>query len=163
MLVIGVAAYFPVAGAAAHRPGRPAPVRRAIWAELAITAIVLGLSASLVQTTRDRTAISDTPGAESGYFSTTLTSPTYTPCKWDGPAERGNTPCTSTRTPSTTARSRCRVAGHRGLPSAGIEPIDVPLLPLTDTHATGEINLPAAGGVAVRVTVRTSDIDQAHG
>ena len=47
------------------------------------------------------------------------------------------------------------------LPSAGIEPIEIPLLPLTDNHATGEINLPAAGEWQLRFTVRTSDIDQA--
>jgi copper transport protein len=47
------------------------------------------------------------------------------------------------------------------LPSAGIEPIEVPLLPLTDNHATGEISLPASGEWQLRVTVRTSDIDQA--
>ena len=47
------------------------------------------------------------------------------------------------------------------LPSAGIEPIQVPLLPLTDNHATGEISLPTAGDWEFRITVRISDIDQA--
>ena len=47
------------------------------------------------------------------------------------------------------------------LPSAGIEPITVPLLPLSDNHATGEVNLPARGDWQLRITVRTSDIDQA--
>jgi copper transport protein len=47
------------------------------------------------------------------------------------------------------------------LPAAGIEAIQVPLLPLTDNHATGEINFPAAGEWQLRITARTSDIDQA--
>jgi copper transport protein len=47
------------------------------------------------------------------------------------------------------------------LPSAQIEPLEVALLPLTDNHATGEINLPAAGQWRFRVTVRISEIDQA--
>jgi copper transport protein len=37
----------------------------------------------------------------------------------------------------------------------------MPLLPLTDNHASGEINLPAAGQWEMRFTVRISDIDQA--
>ena len=47
------------------------------------------------------------------------------------------------------------------LPSAGIEPIEIPLLQLTDNHATGEISFPSAGEWQLRFTVRTSDIDQA--
>ena len=47
------------------------------------------------------------------------------------------------------------------LPSAGIEPIEIPLLPLTDNHASGEITLPTAGQWELRFTVRISDIDQA--
>jgi copper transport protein len=46
------------------------------------------------------------------------------------------------------------------LPAKGIEPIDVPLLRITDFHAIGDVALPAAGDWTFKFTVRTSDIDQ---
>jgi len=78
------------------------------------------------------------------------------------PARRGNNSVhfyayTPDNRPQPVAEWRATVA----LPGAGIEPIEVPLLPLTDNHATGEINLPASGDWQLRVTVRTSEIDQA--
>ncbi|MEV5768871.1 copper resistance protein CopC [Micromonospora sp. NPDC052213] len=160
-LVIAVAAYSRqlVRRTAA---GRPAPMRRAVWAELAITAVVLGLTAVLVQTTPARTAGSDVTGGSPGYFSTTLSSPIYSLQVELDPAERGNNTVhfyayTKDNRPQPVVEWRATAA----LPSAGIEAIEVPLLPLTDNHATGEINLPAAGEWQLRVTVRTSDIDQA--
>jgi copper transport protein len=47
------------------------------------------------------------------------------------------------------------------LPERGIEPIEIPLLPLTDSHATGEISLPSPGNWLLSFTVRLTDIDQA--
>ncbi|MFI7576287.1 copper resistance CopC/CopD family protein [Micromonospora sp. NPDC049497] len=162
VLVIGVAAYSRALVRRRTAAGRPVPVRRAIWAELAITAIVLGLSATLVQTTPARTAVTDTTSGESGYFSTTLTSSLYSLQVEMDPAERGNNTVhfyayTLDNRPQPVVEWRATAA----LPSAGIEPIEVPLLPLTDNHATGEISLPASGDWQLRVTVRTSDIDQA--
>ncbi|MBM0225464.1 copper resistance protein CopC [Micromonospora sicca] len=161
-LVIGVAAYSRtlVRGrTAAQRPGR---VRRAIWVELAITAVVLGVSATLVQTTPARTAATDVAGTTTGYFSTTLSSPVASVQVELDPAERGNNSVhfyayTKDNRPQPVQEWKATAA----LPSAGIEPIEIPLLPLTDNHATGEINLPAAGEWQLRVTVRTTDIDQA--
>ncbi|MEV1147436.1 copper resistance protein CopC [Micromonospora sp. NPDC049799] len=162
VLVIGVAAYSRALVRRRTAAARPVPVRRAIWAELAITAIVLGLSATLVQTTPARTAVTDTTSRESGYFSTTLTSSLYSLQVEMDPAERGNNTVhfyayTLDNRPQPVVEWRATAA----LPSAGIEPIEVPLLPLTDNHATGEISLPASGDWQLRVTVRTSDIDQA--
>ena len=56
-VVIAVAAYSRRLVRARVAASRPCPLRRAIWAELGITAVVLALSASLVQTT---------PGAHRG-------------------------------------------------------------------------------------------------
>ena len=39
--------------------------------------------------------------------------------------------------------------------------LTLPVLPFTDNHASGEINLPKAGNWSVKVTVRTTEIDQA--
>jgi copper transport protein len=46
------------------------------------------------------------------------------------------------------------------LAAKGIEPIEVPLLRITDFHAIGDIALPSAGDWTFKFTVRTSDIDE---
>ncbi|WP_019871038.1 copper resistance CopC/CopD family protein [Salinispora oceanensis] len=162
VLVVAVAAYSRALVRRRTAAERPAPVRRAIMVELAITAVLLGLAAVLVQTTPARTAVADTAQSDGGYFSTTLTSSLYSLQVEVDPAKRGNNSVhfyayTPDNRPQPVAEWRATVA----LPAAGIEPIEVPLLPLTDNHATGEINLPASGDWQLRVTVRTSEIDQA--
>ncbi|SCL20730.1 copper transport protein [Micromonospora rhizosphaerae] len=161
-LVIAVAAYSRSLVRRRTAAQRPAPVRRAIWVELAITAVVLGVSANLVQTTPARTAGADVAGTPTGYYATTLSSPLYSLQVELDPAARGNNSMhlyaySKDNRPQPVAEWRATAA----LPSAGIEPIEIPLLPLTDNHVTGEINLPAAGEWKFRFTVRTSDIDQA--
>ncbi|TDC80823.1 copper resistance protein CopC [Micromonospora sp. KC606] len=161
-LVIGVAAYSRALVRRRTAAGRPTSVRRAVWAELAITAVILGLSATLVQSTPARVAAGDVAGSASGYFSTTVTSPLYSLQVELDPAERGNNSLhlyayTKDNRPQPAVEWRATAA----LPSAGIEPIEIPLLPLTDNHATGEVNFPAVGEWQLRLTVRTSDIDQA--
>ncbi|MEV4478950.1 copper resistance CopC/CopD family protein [Micromonospora coxensis] len=161
-LVVGVAAYSRALVRRRTAAGRPTPMRRAVWVELAITAVVLGVSATLVQTTPARVAAAEVTGSTNGYFSTTLTSPIYSLQVELDPAERGNNSLhlyayTKDNRPQPVAEWKATAA----LPSAGIEPIEIPLLPLTDNHATGEVTFPAAGEWQLRLTVRTSDIDQA--
>ncbi|MER7889404.1 copper resistance protein CopC [Micromonospora sp. NPDC094482] len=161
VLVIAVAAYSRQLVRRRVAAQRPVPVRRAVWVELAVTAVVLGLSATLVQTPPARTA-ADVAGPEAGYFTTTLDSPLLNIQVELDPAERGNNSMhlyayTKDNRPQPVVEWRATAA----LPSAGIEPIEIPLLPLTDNHATGEINLPASGDWQLRLTARTSDIDQA--
>ncbi|AXH90940.1 copper resistance CopC/CopD family protein [Micromonospora aurantiaca] len=161
-LVIGVAAYSRALVRRRVAAGRPGAMRRAVVAELVITAVVLGVSATLVQTTPARTAAANVAGAEQGYFSTTLSSPIYSLEVQLDPAETGNN---SMHLYAYTKDSRPQPVQEwkvtAALPSAGIEPITVPLLPLSDNHATGEVNLPARGDWQLRITVRTTDIDQA--
>ncbi|GIJ33127.1 copper transport protein [Micromonospora sediminimaris] len=162
VLVIAVAAYSRHLVRTRVAASQPAPVRRAIWAELTITAIVLGVSATLVQTTPARSVSTDVSAADSGYFSTTATSSLYSMQIEVSPARRGNNSVhlyayTLDNQPLPVVEWQVTVA----LPAAGIEPIQVPLLPLTDNHATGEISLPAAGEWELRVTARTTEIDQA--
>ncbi|MEU5720687.1 copper resistance protein CopC [Micromonospora sp. NPDC047738] len=162
VLVIGVAAYSRSLVRRRTAAGRPGSMRRAVVAELAITAVVLGVTANLVQTTPARTEAANVAGTPTGYFSTTLTSPLYSLQVELDPAQRGNNSMhlyayTTDNRPQPVQEWKATAA----LPSAGIEPIEIPLLPLTDNHATGEINLPAAGQWVFRFTVRTSDIDQA--
>jgi copper transport protein len=162
VLVIAVAAYSRQLIRRRTAAQRPAPVRRAIWVELAVTAVVLGLSATLVQTTPARTAAADVAGNPTGFFTTTLSSSIYSLQVELDPAERGNNSLhlyayTKDNRPQPVVEWRATAA----LPSAGIEPIEIPLLPLTDNHATGEINLPAAGEWQLRSRSVASEIDQA--
>ena len=162
VLVLGVAAYSRALVRRRTAAQRPATLRRLIGVELAITAVVLGVSATLVQTTPARVATTQVTGTPAGYWSTTLSSPIYSLQVELDPAERGNNSVhlyayTKDNRPQPVKEWKATAA----LPSAGIEPIDIPLLPLTDNHATGEINFPAAGEWQLRFTVRTSDIDQA--
>ncbi|NLU80111.1 copper resistance protein CopC/CopD [Micromonospora sp. HNM0581] len=162
VIVIAVAAYSRHLVRTRVAASRPAPVRRAIWVELAVTAIVLGVSAVLVQTTPARSVATDVSASDSGYFSTTATSSLYSMQIEVTPARRGNNSVhlyayTLENQPLPIVEWQVTVA----LPDAGIEPIQVPLLPLTDNHATGEISLPSAGEWELRVTARTTEIDQA--
>ncbi|RKF23773.1 copper resistance CopC/CopD family protein [Micromonospora globbae] len=160
-LVLGVAAYSRQLVRRRVAEPRPSRIRRAIVAELAIIAVVLGVSATLVQTPPARTA-SEVADSVPGYFSTTLTSSLLSVQVELDPAERGNNSLhlyayTKDNRPQPVVEWKATAA----LPSAGIEPIEIPLLPLTDNHATGEVNLPASGDWQLKVTARTSDIDQA--
>ena len=162
LLVVGVAAYSRQLVRRRTAAGAPGRMKRAVWAELAITAIVLAVSAALVQTTPARTSGTDA-AAGVAYFNATLTSPAYSLRVVVDPARIGNnavhldafTP--DNQRPQPVVEWRATAA----LPSAGIEPIEIPLLPLTDNHATGDINLPTPGDWELRFVVRTSEIDQA--
>ncbi|WFE49990.1 copper resistance protein CopC [Micromonospora sp. WMMD1155] len=161
-VVIGVAAYSRQLVRSRVAAQRPVPVRRAVWVELAVTAVVLGLSATLVQTPPARTAAAESSDVSAGLFSTTLTSTLFSMQVELSPAERGNNSIhlyaySKDNLPLPVKEWRATVA----LPSAGIEPIEVPLLPLTDNHAYGDISLPAAGEWQLKITARTTDIDQA--
>ncbi|MGW3789241.1 copper resistance CopC/CopD family protein [Micromonospora chokoriensis] len=161
-VVIGVAAYSRQLVRSRVAAQRPVPVRRAVWVELAVTAVVLGLSATLVQTPPARTASAESSDVSAGQFTTSLTSTLFTMQVELSPAERGNNSIhlyaySKDNLPLPVKEWRATVA----LPSAGIEPIEVPLLPLTDNHAYGDISLPAAGEWQLKITARTTDIDQA--
>ncbi|SCF44947.1 copper transport protein [Micromonospora matsumotoense] len=161
-LVVGVAAYSRQLVRRRTAAARPVPVRRAVWVELAITAVILGVTATLVQTPPARTAVDGGSGADAGYYSTTLTSPILSLQVELDPAERGNNSMhLYAYTPDNRPQPVVEWKATAALPSAGVEPIDIPLLKLTDNHATGEFSFPSAGEWQLRFTVRTSDIDQA--
>ncbi|MEU5912783.1 copper resistance protein CopC [Micromonospora sp. NPDC047527] len=161
-VVIAVAAYSRQLVRRRTAAQRPVPVRRAVLAELAVTVVVLGLSATLVQTTPARTAVAEPSGTQTGLFTATLSSSLFTLQVELDPAERGNNSMhlyayTKDNQPQKVEEWRATAA----LPSAGIEPIEVPLLPLTDNHSYGDISMPSSGEWQLKITVRTSDIDQA--
>jgi copper transport protein len=161
LAVIGVAAYS--RRLVRRRSTATGRMRKAVWAELAITAVVLVLSANLVQTTPGRTAEA-TANAPSqlGYFTATLNSTLYQLQLDVDPARVGNNAVhlfayDSAGNPKKVEEWKATAA----LPAAGVEPISIPLLRITDNHAIGDIALPTAGRWELRFTLRTSDIDQA--
>lgn len=160
-LVIGVAAYSRLLVRRRQAAGRPQRLRRLVWAELAVTAVVLAVSATLVQTTPARTAAAE-ERAGAGYFATTLTSSLYRLQVEVDPSRTGvNSVHLYAYTPDNKPLPVVEWRATAALPALGVEPLGIPLLPLTDNHATGEISLPSAGEWQFRFTVRISDIDQA--
>jgi copper transport protein len=159
--VVLAAAFF--ARRLVHRDasGRPR-LRRAVVTELGITAVILAISAVLVQTPPGRTA-------QAGPTAAPVDEQTQLMLRADGisvqvtvfPAKTGNNTLhlyayASDGKPLPVVEW----SGSAALPSAGIEGIEIPLLRITDNHAIGDIGLPAAGDWQLRFTVRTSEIDQ---
>ncbi|HEX5594848.1 MAG TPA: copper resistance protein CopC [Micromonosporaceae bacterium] len=135
-------------------------LRWAVLAELTVTAVILAVSANLVQTIPARTAAAT--AAADAFFSTTLTSPLYKLQVEVEPARvGGNAIHLYSLTADNKALPVVEWKATIALPEKGIEPIEIPLITFTDYHVLGEIRLPTAGDWQLRVTARTSDIDQA--
>ncbi|MEV4756964.1 copper resistance protein CopC [Micromonospora sp. NPDC049559] len=171
----GTADATPAGGVAVEtRPGGDAAVpdegmtgtarrlRRSVLVELVITAVVLALSATLVQTTPARTAAANSEAAAPGYYSATLTSSLYALQVEIDPAQTGNNDVhLYALSPDNKPLPVLEWKATAALPAKGIEPIDMALLQLTDDHAYGSVTLPTAGDWELRFTLRTTEIDQA--
>jgi copper transport protein len=161
-VVLGVAAYSRRLVRARTAEASPRTLRRPVMVELGITAVVLAVTAALVQISPPRTAeAAQTAATTTTTVSQTLTSSTMSVQADIFPASVGNNSIhlyayTPDNKPLTVVEWRATAA----LPAKGIEPIDVPLLRITDFHAIGDVALPAAGDWTFKFTVRTSDIDQ---
>lgn len=130
--------------------------------ELAIAAVVLGVTSALTQTTPARTAetIAQAPQAPQ-VFGTTLESDLFRLQVEVDPAKRGNNLVhLYAYTPGGQPLAVVEWKATAALPSAGVEPIDIPTLKITDNHVTGSINLPTAGDWVLKFTLRTTEIDQ---
>jgi copper transport protein len=158
---IGVAAYARKLVLRRSAASGPRGLRRAVVAELAITAVVLGVTSVLVQIPPPRSA----EAAESGPVSTTITQT----LRNDSmslqvdvfPAAVGNNSVhLYAYTPDNKPLPVVEWTATAALPAKAIEPIEIPLLRITDFHAIGDIALPQTGDWTLKFTVRTSDIDQ---
>lgn len=139
----------------------PRLLRRVVLAELAVTAVVLGVTAALVQIPPPRTASAAESATVSTTISQTITDKSVSLQVDVFPATVGNNSLhlyayTTDNKPLPVVEWTATAA----LPAKGIEPIEVPLLRITDFHAIGDIALPAAGDWTLKFTIRTSDIDQ---
>lgn len=139
----------------------PRTLRRVVLAELAVTAVVLGVTAALVQIPPPRTASAAESAATPTTISQTVSDDSVSLQVDVFPATVGNNSIhlyayTLDNKPLPVVEWTATAA----LPAKNIEPIEVPLLRITDFHAIGDIALPMAGEWTLKFTVRTSDIDQ---
>ncbi|BCB84910.1 copper resistance CopC/CopD family protein [Phytohabitans suffuscus] len=160
--VIAVASYSRRLVLRGLAPQEPRRLRRAVGVELGITVVVLGLAAVLVQTTPARTAAANEELGGPGYYTATLDSNLFKLQVDVDPARKGNN---SVHLYAYDKDNKplpvVEWTGAAALPANDVAPVDIPLLPLTPNHATGEITLPLEGDWELRFTVRISEIDQA--
>jgi copper transport protein len=161
VLVIGVAAYSRKLVKSRTAETSASSLRRPVFVELGITAIVLGVTAALVQIAPPRTAEAAETAAASTTVTQTLKNSTMALQVDVFPATVGNNSLhLYAYTPDNKPLPVVEWTATAALPAKGIEPIEVPLLRITDFHAIGDIALPAAGDWTFKFTVRTTDIDQ---
>jgi copper transport protein len=164
LVKVGLVALLVGAAALARRHvqrGEAPKVRRVIAIELTLAMAVLGVTAALTQTTPARTAeaIANTPVQQT--VSSTMDSSLFRLQADFEPAKRGNNlvhlyAYDKFGQPLTVVEWKVTAA----LPSAGLEPVEVPTLKITENHVTGSISLPSAGEWQFRFTLRTTEIDQ---
>jgi copper transport protein len=160
--VIAIAAYSRKLVRDRLASGGPRRLRGTVGVELGITAVVLGLTAVLVQTTPARTASANEELGGPGFYTTTLDSNLFKLQVDVDPAKKGNNSVhLYVYDKSNNPLRVVEWKGTAALPANEVAPVDIPLLPLTDNHATGEITLPLEGDWQLRFTVRISEIDQA--
>ncbi len=134
-------------------------LRGIVVAEAAVAALVLALTAVLVQTTPARSALSETtaPTVQSALLRDTL----FTLTVDVRPAKVGiNEIHLYATTPDGQPSDIKQWQVRASMPAQGIESIDATILPITPDHAIGQIGLPTAGTWTFTFTMRTTDIDQ---
>ncbi len=142
--------------------GSPRRVARAAGVELAATAVVLALTAVLVQTPPGRTAGTAADGVTREGVAQSLTTDLFT-LQFDiYPAVAGtaNSLHAYVYTPQAKELPVAEWTITAALPDAGIEPITVDVLALEPHHGSAEIHFPVAGEWTLRISARTSEIDR---
>ncbi|TDB74532.1 copper resistance protein CopC [Micromonospora sp. KC721] len=143
--------------------GRRGRVAVAAAVEVAATAVVLALTALLVQTPPGRTAGTEAARVAREGVAQTLSGELYSlqfdiyPVKVGAP----NSLHAYVYTPQGLALPVAEWKVSLALPAAGVEPVPVRVETPEPNHGSAEIRFPVAGEWTLRFTVRTSDIDQA--
>jgi copper transport protein len=162
--VLGAAAYArrlvlrPQATASA-----PARLRRTVGAEVTVSALVLALSAVLVQTTPSRQDTGDRPADAPAGVSQTLTSPLYTLQYNVFPVQIGenNTVHAFVYTPEGAPLPVQEWFVTAKLTGQDLEPVTTRMLGVLPHHAIGALTFALPGVYELKFTARTTDIDQA--
>jgi copper transport protein len=145
----------------AEGPGR---LRRTVGIEVAATAVVLGLSAVLVQVNPGRAESVDQGAVRDRGVSQTLTCPLFTLQFNIFPVQVGedNTIHAFVYTPAGAPLPAQEWTVSSRLLDRDLEPVTQPLLPLVPRHhAAGAVAFPFPGTYEVKFTVRITDVDQA--
>ncbi|MEU6023934.1 copper resistance protein CopC [Micromonospora sp. NPDC048871] len=145
--------------AAAAQPGR---VARAAGVELGVTAVILAVTALLVQTPPGRTAGTAAAGVTREGVAQSVTTNLFT-LQFDiYPAAAGTTNSLHAYvyTPQARELPVAEWTITAALPEAGIEPITVEVFALEPHHGSAEIHFPVPGDWTLRIAARTSEIDR---
>jgi copper transport protein len=142
-------------------PGGRTRLRRSVFAEIGIAAVVLVMSSILVQTAPARSADA-TANAPNQPYSATLSNQYFRLEVDVSPAQSGpNTIHLFAYTPDGGAAQKVvEWKGTAALPEKSLAGVEIPLLSITPDHAVGEVQLPSPGTWLLRFTLRVSDIDQ---
>ena len=123
--------------------------------------MILGVTSALVQIPPPRTAAAADTGTTTTTVSQTLRADALSLQVDVFPAVVGNNSIhLYAYTPDSKPLPVVEWTATAALPAKNIEPIEIPLLRITDFHAIGDIALPTAGEWTMKFTVRTSDIDR---
>jgi copper transport protein len=131
--------------------------------ELAIIAVVLGVTAVLIQTTPARSARTVASQQQNLPYSATLNSKLFSLQVQLDPARTGRNTLHAIAYHASDGRPvkvlEWRVTAT--LPSAGIGPVTIKTEAITDNHAIADVALPKAGNWKFAFTARVSQIDEA--
>ncbi|GAA2633474.1 hypothetical protein Adu01nite_13850 [Paractinoplanes durhamensis] len=139
-------------------------MRRAVGIEVVATAVILGLSAVLVQVNPGRSATVDEGAVREDGISQTLTCPLYTLQFNIFPGQIGdnNTIHAFVYTPAGAPLPADEWTVTSQLLGRDLEPVTQPLLPLQPRHhAAGAITFPFPGEYEIKFTVRIGELNQA--
>lgn len=137
-------------------------LRRSVLLELIGTLVVLGLTATLVQTTPARAAQEEAAGRDNSQYNATLTTNLYSLQVQLEPRTTGpNTIHLYAFAPNGGTLEVKEWKATAALPAKGVEPVELPVLPVTSNHAVAQALLPTGGTWELRFTLRTTDIDAA--
>lgn len=144
------------------QPVRRRELRRLVLIELVVAVLVLGVTAVLVQTTPARSARSVATRSTDLPFNKTFNTAQFSLQVELDPAHTGRNTVHAIAFHRGNGRPQ-KVRGWRAtasLRTGGIGPIEVPLKPITDNHAIGDVALPKTGTWKFTFTIRTSPIDE---
>ncbi|HEY3505555.1 MAG TPA: copper resistance protein CopC [Actinocatenispora sp.] len=138
-------------------------LRRIVLVEVAILAVVLGVTAVLVQTTPARSARTVASQQQNLPYSATLNNSLFSLQVQIDPARTGQNTLHAIAYHPSDGRP-VKVLEWRvtaSLPGGGIGPVTIPVKAITDNHAIGDVALPKAGKWKFSFTARVSEIDEA--
>jgi copper transport protein len=133
-----------------------------VLVELIGTAVVLAITAGLVQTTPAKATLDQAANRADNEYNATLTTKLFTAQVQLEPKRVGpNTIHVYAFTPAGEPVAIKEWKATAALPAQGVEPVEIPVLPVDDNHAVAQAQLPTPGTWELRFTLRTSEFDSA--